>query len=156
MLEHHPDRVEPRRRQDAQTTTAAITTAYRMLADPAARRRYDVEAGIPRRGAQGVRRADRPWPGDPRPPHQHDHDPVLRRVPERGPSLRSRPPVGATPLVAALPRLALAAVAAAVGVGLLLAGALTGTAAFGVVGGLATAAGMVGALLVELSRKDGI
>jgi hypothetical protein len=156
VLEHHPDRAEPPRRQEAQATTSALTTAYRVLADPAARRRYDIEAGIPRQGAQGVRRADRPWPGDPRPTRLHDHDPVLRRVPERGTARRDRPPVDATPRGATLPRLALAAVAVVAGVVLLVAGAATGATALGVVGGLAAAAGVVGALLVELSRKDGI
>lgn len=158
VLEHHPDRAGPAERELAETRTAAITTAYRVLRDPATRRRYDAEAGVPRRGSGGVRAAERPWPGDPRMPRP-DSDPVLRRTHgdrhrPPGPGDRSVP-ADTTPLADTVPRLAVAAGTALLGFLTLVAGGATGEGAFQLVGLALIGVGIVAVVLSELARKDG-
>lgn len=160
VLEHHPDRARPDDRRLAEARTAAITTAYRVLRDPATRRRYDAEAAVPRRGTGGVRAAERPWAGDPRRPRP-DHDPVLRRTrPDRpgrpGQAEADRTPAAdTTPLADTVPRLALAAGTALLGFLTLVAGGATGAGALQLVGLALIGVGIVAVVLSELARKDG-
>lgn len=153
VREHHPDRAAAAEQRAAAVRTAAIVAAYRVLADPASRRRYDIEAAIPRQGRGEVRTAARPWAVDlpPRP----THDPVLRTVPDHSPGPVRRPVEQSTPLASTLPRLALAVVVGLAGLVAIVAGGVTGNAALQAVGVVVLGAGLVGILLSELARKDG-
>jgi hypothetical protein len=153
VREHHPDRAARHDQQGAAARTAAIVAAYRTLSDPAARRRYDIEAAIPRRGQGTVRTAPRPWAVDlpPRP----THDPVLREVPDQTARHRRRPPADAgTPLSETVPRLALAAAAGLVGLLAFVAGGAGEVAALQLVGIMLLGSGLLGFVLSELARKD--
>lgn len=153
VREHHPDRAPAGEQRTAAVRTAAIVAAYRVLADPESRQRYDVEASIPRQGKGEVRTAARPWAVDlpPRP----THDPVLRTVPGRSHGPPRRPlPDPPTPLADTLPRLALAGLVGLFGLVAVVAGGAAGLAALQVVGVVLVGAGIVGVLLSELARKD--
>jgi hypothetical protein len=157
VLAHHPDRTTEAGRAAAAARTAEITTAYRVLADPEARGRYDTELGLaPRhRGRVGVRTAARPSGGDPRHHPRPSHDPVLRRV-HRGGRAVGPPRPEATPLQAVLPRLVAAALVGVTGLAVLVLGTVAGSGWAQTLGLTLLGGGMVAGVLVELGRKDGI
>jgi hypothetical protein len=153
-LAHHPDRAAPADRAAAAARTAELTAAYRVLADPAARRRYDADIGVaPRhRGHAGVRTALRPDALDPRPAHRPTHDPVLRDVRRRSAADRAGATTS-TPIREVLPQLLAAVAIGVVGALALIAGAIAASGWLQATGVVLLGVGLAGGVLTELSRK---